>query len=80
MRAAVSEERLRELHSKFIHLSSKQRQVVEDLSSSRDQLMGLQGTAGAAKTTSLAAVREVAEREGYLVEASMSQILRAAGR
>ena len=64
----VSEQHLRELASKFTHLSSKQRQAVEDLASSRDQLMGLQGTAGAGKTTSLAAIREVAEREGYQVE------------
>ena len=64
----VSEQHLRELASKFTHLSSKQRQAVEDLSSSRDQLMGLQGTAGAGKTTSLAAIREAAEREGYQVE------------
>jgi conjugative relaxase-like TrwC/TraI family protein len=64
----VSEQHLKEMASRFTHLSSKQRQAVEDLSSSRDQLMGLQGTAGAGKTTSLAAIREAAEREGYRVE------------
>jgi ATP-dependent exoDNAse (exonuclease V) alpha subunit len=64
----VSEQHFRKLASKFTHLSSKQRQAVENLSSCRDQLMGLQGTAGAGKTTSLAAIREAAEREGYQVE------------
>lgn len=64
----ISDQHLRKLASKFTHLSSKQRQAVEDLSSNRDRLMGLQGTAGAGKTTSLAAIREAAEREGYQVE------------
>ena len=31
-------------------------------------MIGLQGTAGAGKTTSLAAIREVAERQGYSIE------------
>ncbi|HVN79142.1 MAG TPA: AAA family ATPase [Terriglobia bacterium] len=34
----------------------------------RDQLIGLEGSAGAGKTTALAAIREVTEGEGYLVE------------
>ncbi len=36
--------------------------------SSRDQVTALEGVAGSGKTTSLAAIREAAEREGYKVE------------
>jgi len=36
--------------------------------SSRDQITALEGVAGAGKTTSLSAVRDAAEREGYSVE------------
>ena len=50
------------------HLSGSQRQAVETILASRDQITGLQGTAGAGKTTSLAAIREAAEQEGYQVQ------------
>ncbi len=33
----------------------------------QDKIIGLEGVAGAGKTTSLTAVREAAEREGYQV-------------
>ncbi len=36
--------------------------------SSRNQVVALEGVAGAGKTTSLSAVRQAAEREGYAVE------------
>ena len=52
----------------FEHLSNSQRQAVETILDSRDQITGLQGAAGAGKTTSLAAIREAAEKEGYTVE------------
>ena len=52
----------------FEHLSDGQRQAVETILDSRDQITGLQGAAGAGKTTSLAALREAAEKEGYTVE------------
>ena len=52
-------------HNYFEHLSDGQRQAVETILDSRDQITGLQGVAGAGKTTSLAALREAAEREGY---------------
>ena len=55
-------------HNSFEHLSNSQRQAVETILDSRDQIMGLQGAAGAGKTTSLAALREAAEKEGYTVE------------
>jgi len=50
------------------HLSVSQRQAVEEVLTSRDQMMALEGVAGAGKTTSVAAVREAAERAGYEVE------------
>jgi conjugative relaxase-like TrwC/TraI family protein len=49
-------------------LSDSQRAAVEQLAASRDQVMALEGVAGAGKTTTLAAVRDAAQREGYLVE------------
>jgi conjugative relaxase-like TrwC/TraI family protein len=55
-------------HNHFEHLSNGQRQAVEAILDSRDQITGLQGAAGAGKTTSLAALREAAEKEGYTVE------------
>jgi conjugative relaxase-like TrwC/TraI family protein len=50
------------------HLSVSQRQAVETVLTSRDQMTALEGVAGAGKTTSLAAVREAAQRAGYEVE------------
>jgi len=57
-----------ELAAVFAHLSKSQRQAVEEIISSRDQVLGLDGVAGAGKTTSLAAIRESAERQEYVVE------------
>ncbi len=59
---------LAERHHRFEHLSNSQRQAVETILDSRDQVTGLQGAAGAGKTTSLAALREAAEKGGYQVE------------
>jgi conjugative relaxase-like TrwC/TraI family protein len=50
------------------HLSLSQRNAVDTVLTSRDQMMALEGVAGAGKTTSLAAVREAAVRAGYEVE------------
>ena len=50
------------------HLSETQRRAVEQILSSRDQVTALEGVAGAGKTTSLAAIREAAEREDYVVK------------
>lgn len=49
------------------HLSENQRKAVDQILSSRDQVVALDGIAGAGKTTSLAAIREAAELEGYQV-------------
>ena len=50
------------------HLSLSQRNAVDTVLTNRDQMMALEGVAGAGKTTSLAAVREAAVRAGYEVE------------
>jgi len=63
----VSSETWREVEEKHAHLSTSQRAAVEQIVSSQDKIMGLEGVAGAGKTTSLSAVREAAEHEGYEV-------------
>jgi conjugative relaxase-like TrwC/TraI family protein len=64
----VWDEMRQELSGKFGHLSNNQRRAVEEILSSRDQVVGLEGVAGAGKTTSLATIREAAEHQGYQVE------------
>ena len=50
------------------HLSLSQQNAVDTVLTSRDQMMALEGVAGAGKTTSLAAVREAAVSAGYEVK------------
>ncbi len=50
------------------HLSERQRGAVDRILATRDQVVALEGVAGAGKTTALAAVREGAAWEGYRVE------------
>jgi conjugative relaxase-like TrwC/TraI family protein len=50
------------------HLNRAQQSVVEDVLSSPDRIQGIQGFAGAGKTTTLSVVREAAEAKGYTVE------------
>ena len=50
------------------HLSVSQQTAVDKVLTSRDQIMALEGVAGAGKTTSLTAVREAAEAAGYVIE------------
>jgi conjugative relaxase-like TrwC/TraI family protein len=66
--AIASFETRREVEKENPHLSESQRAAVEQILSSRDQITALEGVAGAGKTTSLAAIREAAERDGYKVE------------
>jgi conjugative relaxase-like TrwC/TraI family protein len=66
--AFVSLDTRREIEKDHPHLSDSQRAAVDQILSSRDQVMALEGVAGAGKTTSLSAVRQSAEREGYAVE------------
>src|SRR6266567_1346726 len=58
----------REIEQGYSHLSESQRAAVGQILSSRDQVTALEGVAGAGKTTSLAAIREAAEPQGYKVE------------
>jgi ATP-dependent exoDNAse (exonuclease V) alpha subunit len=57
-----------ETMEQHLHLSVSQRYAVDTVLTSRDQMMALECVAGAGKTTSLAAVREAAERSGYEIE------------
>ncbi len=66
--ALISLDTRRETEKDHPHLSDSQRVAVDQILSSHDQVMALEGVAGAGKTTSLFAVREAAEREGYEVE------------
>jgi ATP-dependent exoDNAse (exonuclease V) alpha subunit len=49
-------------------LNAGQRQAVDEVFLSREKIVGLDGVAGAGKTTTLAVVREGAEQDGYKVE------------
>jgi conjugative relaxase-like TrwC/TraI family protein len=49
-------------------LNASQRQAVDQVFLSRETMVGLDGVAGAGKTTTLAVIREGAEAQGYKVE------------
>jgi ATP-dependent exoDNAse (exonuclease V) alpha subunit len=49
-------------------LNAGQRQAVDEIFLSREKIIGLDGVAGAGKTTTLAVVREGAEQAGYKVD------------
>jgi conjugative relaxase-like TrwC/TraI family protein len=49
-------------------LNSSQLQAVDEILISRERIVGLDGIAGAGKTTTLAVIREGAELDGYRVE------------
>jgi conjugative relaxase-like TrwC/TraI family protein len=66
--AIVSAGTQRAIEKTFPYLSERQRRAVEQILSSRDQVTALEGVAGSGKTTSLTAIREAAELEGYKVE------------
>ena len=66
--AIVSADTRRRVETGHPHLSESQRRTVEQILASRDQVTALEGVAGSGKTTSLAAIREAAERDGYKVE------------
>jgi conjugative relaxase-like TrwC/TraI family protein len=54
--------------SRGVTLSESQRAAFEQIVTSRDQISGFQGKAGTGKTTTLVAVRDVAESAGYDVQ------------
>lgn len=49
-------------------LNASQRQAVDQVFLSREKMVGLDGVAGAGKTTTLAVIREGAEAQGYKIE------------
>ncbi len=57
-----------EVRDRHPELNQGQRQAVEQVFRSHEQIVGLDGVAGAGKTTTLAVVREGAEAYGYNVE------------
>ena len=59
------------------YLNHAQRNAIEDVLSSFDRVQGLQGYAGAGKTTTLAVIRAAAESQGYEVS-GMAPTSRAA--
>ena len=63
----VSPETWQSVQQNHAHLSTSQRAAVDQILTTQDKIIGLEGVAGAGKTTSLRAVREAAEREGYQV-------------
>ena len=54
--------------AKHTQLNRAQSEVVEDVLSSADRIQGIQGFAGAGKTTTLSIVRAAVEAQGYTVE------------
>jgi conjugative relaxase-like TrwC/TraI family protein len=66
-REAIASAEVRSEIEQHSRLSESQRKAVNEILSSRDQVTALDGVAGAGKTTSLAAIREAAERESYQV-------------
>jgi ATP-dependent exoDNAse (exonuclease V) alpha subunit len=57
-----------ETEDRHPELNAGQRQAVDEVFLSREKIVGLDGVAGAGKTTTLAVVREGAEQDGYKVE------------
>ncbi|WP_348270148.1 MobF family relaxase [Edaphobacter paludis] len=60
-------------------LNPAQQKAIEEVLTSHDRIHGLQGLAGSGKTTTLEAIREGAERNGYAVE-GFAPTSRAAGQ
>jgi conjugative relaxase-like TrwC/TraI family protein len=63
----VNSETWQSVQQNHTHLSASQRTAVEQTLATQDKIVGLEGVAGAGKTTSLSAIREAAERDGYQV-------------
>jgi ATP-dependent exoDNAse (exonuclease V) alpha subunit len=64
----VTKSFLAQVEQDYPHLSRGQHRAIQEIVGSRDQITALEGVAGAGKTTSLSAIRDAADREGYRVE------------
>ena len=64
----VSQELRIAIENRHPELNVSQRHAVDEIFQSREKIVGIDGVAGAGKTTALAVVREGAEAEGYRVE------------
>lgn len=64
----ISPSRRIAIEDRHTELSSSQRKAVDEIFVSRERIVGLDGVAGAGKTTTLAVIREGVEAEGYKVE------------
>jgi RecG-like helicase len=76
----MSEQRAASHAAAIEFLNPAQRRVIEEILTSRDQIHGLQGLAGAGKTTALAVIREAAQRNGYTVAGFAPTARAAPGR
>lgn len=68
LRAVLSRPRAIALADQHPHLNHAQKSVIEDVLSWTDRIQGIQGFAGAGKTTTLTVIRSAAEGQGYQVE------------
>jgi conjugative relaxase-like TrwC/TraI family protein len=64
----IRPEKVQTLHNELQRLNPAQRQAATEIAESANRITGFQGTAGSGKTTMLAAVRKLAEAEGYEVQ------------
>jgi conjugative relaxase-like TrwC/TraI family protein len=64
----IREETRAAIAGEFRHLAPDQRDASAQMFANRDRVQALEGIAGAGKTTTLAAVRAAAERDGYVVQ------------
>ena len=64
----LSRQQAAKLSEQHPHLNRAQKNVIEDVLSTPDRIQGLQGVAGAGKTTTLSVLRCALEAEGYAVE------------
>lgn len=63
----MSQERAASHAAALEFLNPAQRRAIEEILTSREQVHGLQGLAGAGKTTTLESIREAAQHNGYAV-------------
>jgi conjugative relaxase-like TrwC/TraI family protein len=65
---ALSQQQAVTFAAQHSHLNQAQRRVIEDVLNSPDRVQGIQGVAGAGKTTTLSVIRQAIEAQGYSVE------------